>query len=107
RSAKAQREQEQEQAKATRKSGSSETDADKPKVQQKPPRSRIERRGKNYRKAAEQIDKTKEYTLREAVALATKTNPVKFDATVELHIKLGVDPRQADQNIRDVVALPA
>lgn len=107
RSAKAQRESEAKQAKEARKSDDAEPAEAKPKVQQKPARSRLERRGKNYRKAAEQIDKAKEYTLKEAVTLATKTSPVKFDATVELHVKLGVDPRQADQNIRDVVALPA
>ena len=47
------------------------------------------------------------YTLDEAVKLAKQTNPTKFDATVELHINLNVDPRQADQNIRDSVLLPA
>jgi large subunit ribosomal protein L1 len=66
----------------------------------------IERRGKNYRKAAEKIDTTKVYNLSDALALAVDTNPVKFDASVELHIRLGVDPRQADQNIRATVALP-
>jgi large subunit ribosomal protein L1 len=54
----------------------------------------LERRGKNYRKAAEQLE------------LATKTNPTKFDASVEVHVRLGVDPRQADQNIRATVSLP-
>jgi large subunit ribosomal protein L1 len=66
----------------------------------------IERRGKNYRKAAEKVDTTKVYSLADALALAVETNPVKFDASVELHIRLGVDPRQADQNIRATVALP-
>jgi large subunit ribosomal protein L1 len=69
-------------------------------------RSRLERRGKNYRKVAEQVEAGKLYSLDEAIALATKTNPSKFDATVELHINLNVDPRQADQNIRATVALP-
>jgi ribosomal protein L1 len=41
------------------------------------------------------------------VELAIKSSPVKFDATIELHVRLGVDPRQADQNIRDMVVLPA
>jgi large subunit ribosomal protein L1 len=45
--------------------------------------------------------------LPEALDLAAKTSPVKFDASIELHINLGVDPRQADQNVRDTVALPA
>lgn len=66
----------------------------------------IERRSKNYRKVAEQIEKDKSYTLSEALELATKTNPVKFDASVEIHVRLGVDPRQADQNIRATVSLP-
>ena len=66
----------------------------------------IERRGKNYRKLAEQIEKNKAYSLTEALELATKTNPTKFDASVEVHVRLGVDPRQADQNIRATVSLP-
>ena len=69
-------------------------------------RSRLERRGKNYRKLAEQVEVSKLYTLDEAIALAVKTSPVKFDATIEMHINLNVDPRQADQNIRATVALP-
>lgn len=69
-------------------------------------RARLERRGKNYRKLAEQIEKGKAYPLSEALDLATKTNPVKFDASVEIHVRLGVDPRQADQNIRATVSLP-
>jgi len=66
----------------------------------------IERRGKNYRKVAELIDSAKVYSLAEALELATKTNPSKFDASVEVHVKLGVDPRQSDQNIRATVSLP-
>jgi large subunit ribosomal protein L1 len=66
----------------------------------------IERRGKNYRKVAEQLEAGKVYSLAEALELATKTNPSKFDASVEMHIRLGVDPRQADQNIRATVSLP-
>lgn len=72
----------------------------------KPARSRLERRGKNYRKLAEQIEKGKTYSLKEAMELAVKTSPVKFDATVELHINLNVDPKLADQNIRGTVSLP-
>lgn len=66
----------------------------------------LERRGKNYRKVAEQLEKGKAYGLAEALALATKTNPAKFDASVEVHVRLGVDPRQADQNVRSTVSLP-
>lgn len=69
-------------------------------------RPKSERRGKNYRKVAEQIENDKVYPLADALDLAVKTNPVKFDASVEIHVRLGVDPRQADQNIRATVALP-
>ncbi|MDR0887299.1 MAG: 50S ribosomal protein L1 [Candidatus Nomurabacteria bacterium] len=64
------------------------------------------RRGKNYRKVAEKIDAKKVYAMDEAVKLATETNPSKFDASVEVHFRLNVDPRQADQNIRATVKLP-
>ncbi|MBL8159592.1 50S ribosomal protein L1 [Candidatus Saccharibacteria bacterium] len=69
-------------------------------------RSRLERRGKSYRKVAELVEKDKAYSLAEALELAAKTNPSKFDAAVELHVALNVDPRQADQNIRTTVSLP-
>ena len=69
-------------------------------------RPRIERRGKAYRKVAEQLEAGKVYSLADALELATKTNPAKFDASVEIHVRLGVDPRQADQNIRATVSLP-
>ena len=70
-------------------------------------RSRLERRGKNYREAYAKVEKGKAYSLKEAVELAIATSPVKFDATLEMHFRLGVDPRQADQNIRATVTLPA
>ena len=66
----------------------------------------LERRGKNYRKSAELVEKAKVYTLVEALELATKTSPSKFDASVEIHVRLGVDPKQADQNVRATVSLP-
>jgi large subunit ribosomal protein L1 len=100
----------EKQAKEERKTHAAETkveEAEKPKKVVKPARARLERRSKNFRKAAEQIEKGKAYSLAEAMELATKTSPVKFDATVELHINLSVDPRQADQNIRDSLVLPA
>lgn len=65
-----------------------------------------ERAGKSYQKAYEKVEQGKAYSLKDAVALATETNPSKFDASVEVHIVLGVDPRQADQNIRATVTLP-
>jgi large subunit ribosomal protein L1 len=62
--------------------------------------------GKNYRKAADQIDRSALYSPAEAVKLAKQTSPVKFDATVEVAMRLGVDPRKADQMVRGVVNLP-
>lgn len=69
-------------------------------------RPRIERRGKKYQEAAKLVEKNKVCTLSEALELALKTSPVKFDASVEIHARLGVDPRQADQNIRTTLVLP-
>jgi large subunit ribosomal protein L1 len=69
-------------------------------------RPRILRRGKAYQKSAELVDKDTVYSLADALELATKTSPSKFDASVEVHVRLGVDPRQADQNIRATVSLP-
>lgn len=81
-------------------------ESEKPKQPVKPTRSLLERRGKAYRKSAELIEKGKVYSLKDALELATKTSGVKFDASVELHVNLGVDPRQADQNIRANLVLP-
>jgi large subunit ribosomal protein L1 len=69
-------------------------------------RPKIERRGKKYQEAAKKIDREKLYSLEDAIKLALDTSPTKFDATMELHVRLGVDPRQADQNIRSTVSLP-
>lgn len=69
-------------------------------------RPRIERRGKKYQESAKLIEKGKTYGLKDALELAIKTSPVKFDASVEVHTRLGVDPRQADQNIRTTMVLP-
>lgn len=106
RSAKSLKETEEKAAKEARKESGEEA-PEKPKKPVKPTRSRLERRGKHYRKSAESIDVSKFYDLEQAVDLAKKTSHVKFDATVELHINLGVDPRHADQNIRDNILLPA
>ena len=62
--------------------------------------------GKSYRKAAEQIDANKLYDPAEAIKLAKDASPTKFDATVEVAMRLGVDPRKADQMVRGVVNLP-
>lgn len=83
------------------------TESAAPKKAVKPTRSRLERRAKGYRKAAELIEANKTYSIAEALELAVKTSPTKFDATVELHVNLNVDPRQADQNVRDNVILPS
>jgi len=63
-------------------------------------------RGKNYRKVSAQIDRSKLYTPVEAVKLAKESSTVKFDATVEVAMRLGVDPRKADQMVRGTVNLP-
>ena len=63
--------------------------------------------GKKYLEAAKLIDETKLYEPQEAVSLLKKMNYVKFDPTVEIHMKLGVDPRHADQMVRGVAMLPA
>ncbi|MFA7686052.1 MAG: 50S ribosomal protein L1 [Candidatus Gracilibacteria bacterium] len=61
--------------------------------------------GKKFLEVAKLVEK-KLYSMDEAVALLKKTNPTKFDASTEVHFYLGVDPKQADQNIRTTVALP-
>ncbi len=65
-----------------------------------------ERKSKAYKKVAKLVDKTKSYSLAEALELAIQTATTKFDSTVEMHVRLGVDPKQADQNIRTTVTLP-
>lgn len=62
--------------------------------------------GKKYRAAAEKVDRQKNYEPKEAITLAKETSTVNFDATMEVHIRLGVDPRHADQQVREVVVLP-
>lgn len=64
------------------------------------------KRGKKYQEAQSKIDRQKRYTPREALSLAKETSKTQFDSTVEVHIRLGVDPRHADQQVRDVVVLP-
>ena len=62
--------------------------------------------GKKYLAAAEKVDRKKLYSRDEAVALIKETAYTKFDPTVEVHFNLGVDPRKAEQMVRDVVVLP-
>src|SRR5512140_2270027 len=62
--------------------------------------------GKNYRAAVAKVDIDKQYPPREGVALAKDTAYTKFDASVAVHMRTALDPRQADQQVRDVVVLP-
>lgn len=62
--------------------------------------------GKNYKAAAEKVESTKLYSPKEAMELAKELAPAKFDETVEVHVRLGVDTRKADQNVRGSIALP-
>ncbi|MEI8132854.1 MAG: 50S ribosomal protein L1 [Leptolinea sp.] len=62
--------------------------------------------GKKYNAAKLKVDQAKFYTPREAIALVKETSTTNFDATVEIHMRMGLDPRQADQMVRDVVVLP-
>ena len=80
--------------------------AAKPKGAKPVTRSILERKGKKYQEAHKLIEKGKVYSLKEAIELAIKTSPVKFDASLEAHARLSVDPRQADQNIRTTLVLP-
>lgn len=109
RSAKALKEDEEKAEKEERKekikSGEIE---DKPEKRGPVPKSRskLERRGKKYQEAAKKVEKDKTYDLKEGVKLAVETSTTKFDSTVEVHIKINADPKQADQNIRGTVVLP-
>jgi large subunit ribosomal protein L1 len=62
--------------------------------------------GKQHKAAKAQIDRTKAYTIEEALALVKETAHAKFDETVDLCVRLGVDPRKADQMVRGAVVLP-
>jgi large subunit ribosomal protein L1 len=107
RSAKAVREAEEEEARQAAKEERAEKEADdepKPAKRQLP--NPLHQHGKKYREVAKLVDKTQTYTLNEALDLAQKTSTTKFDSSVELHVNLGVDPRQADQMVRSTVVLP-
>ena len=64
------------------------------------------KKGKRYRALLEKVDLTKQYTISEAVALAKDCATAKFDESLELHVRLGVDPRHADQQVRSTIVLP-
>ena len=108
RSAKSIAEAEEKVAKEERKAAAKDAEEapKKPKVITKA-RPRIERAGKKIREASKLVEKGKEYCAKEATELAVKTATTKFDSTVELHVRLNVDPKQADQNIRENIVLPA
>jgi large subunit ribosomal protein L1 len=67
---------------------------------------KMAKRGKKYLEAVKLVDRSKAYSVTEAIELVKKTNVAKFDATVEVAFRLGVDPKKADQQIRGAVVLP-
>jgi large subunit ribosomal protein L1 len=105
RSSRAIKETQEKAVKEARKAA--ETPAEAKSTAKQMPRSRLERAGKKYKAVTKLIEKDKVYSLTEALDLVTKTATTKFDSTVELHINLGVDPKQADQNVRATVVLPS
>ena len=112
RSKKAADEAEEKEAKEERKAkiAAGEVDPSDEGTQKRGPvpktRPRIERRGKKYREAAKKIDQDKTYSIADAAKLAVETSTTKFDATVEVHVRLNVDPTHADQNVRATTTLP-
>src|SRR5271165_1642142 len=62
--------------------------------------------GKRYRELAKSLDRSKLYDTKEAVALVKSAAKAKFDETIEIHVRLGVDPKKSDQNVRGTVLLP-
>lgn len=64
------------------------------------------KQGKKFQDAAKLVDRTKQYSVEEAIELVKQTSTVKFDATVEAAFRLGVDPKKADQQIRGALVLP-
>ncbi|MFA5009970.1 MAG: 50S ribosomal protein L1 [Patescibacteria group bacterium] len=92
--------------KAVKKQSSSDA---KVGVVAKQPKSKVRKfgRGKKYLAVLPKVDKNKMYSATEAIQLAQETSPSKFDATVELHIQMGLDPKKPEQNIRGTVSMPA
>lgn len=66
----------------------------------------MKRRGKNYQEAVKLVDNSKSYDIQEAISLLKEVSKAKFDETVEVAFRLGVDPKKADENIRGAVVLP-
>lgn len=62
--------------------------------------------GKKLKEASKKVDRSKKYTSKDAVALAVETAPAKFDESIDVAVRLGVDPKQSDQQVRGAVALP-
>ncbi|MDV6373511.1 50S ribosomal protein L1 [Deinococcus arenicola] len=62
--------------------------------------------GKRYRALEGKVDRDKQYTIDEAAAMVKELATAKFDETVEIHVRLGIDPRKSDQNVRGTVSLP-
>jgi large subunit ribosomal protein L1 len=107
RSAKAIREAEELAEKEARKAQDTEPEEVAAKKGPIPvPRPKIERRSNRYQAAAKLVDSNQLQSLDAAIETAIKTSTVRFDASVEVHIRLNVDPKQSDQNIRGTVALP-
>lgn len=107
RSKKAQEEAAEVEAKEKRKAETKAKlveETEKPKVVQKP---RVKKYSKNQKEVRALIEPDKLYALAEAVELLPKLSKVKFDATAELHVVCNIDPKQADQQVRSSVALPA
>lgn len=105
RSAKVIAEVEAEEARQAAKAERAEAE-EAPKAPKRQMPNPLHQHGKKYREAAKLVDRTKLYSLDEALELAQKTATTKFDSSVELHVNLGVDPRQADQMVRASVVLP-
>jgi large subunit ribosomal protein L1 len=64
------------------------------------------KKGKKYRAAFEKVEKNKVYSIEEALALVKENKIAKFDESVEIHVKLGVDPKKGDEQVRGTVVLP-
>ena len=68
--------------------------------------TKMKKRGKNFQEAAKLVDRNKAYDIREAVSVMKQASKAKFDESVEVAFRLGVDPKKADENIRGAVVLP-